>query len=361
MMSIFFSGCMLAGKLPNTLMHAVIIPLLKCKSKDPSDVNNYRPSAIATALSKVLEQVLLSRLARYLWTADSQFGFKQAHGTEIAIFALRQTVDFYCKQDTNVYMCFLDAKMAFDGVNKWTLAKKLLDRYVSLHIAKLFIFWYREQEFMVRWGNSLAMTFRCSNGIRQGEQLSPLLYNEYTDDLNNHLQATGVWCYVGGAWVNSLSYADDMVLLAPTVTALQTLLEVCCAYAGPHDIVYKQRKQYVCWSGQSNYSVGSQQESASEMRNETKEFRYLGHIMTADCRDDKDIKKIRIENAIGNMMVKKFSFAPIEAKIKLFKSYCYPIYGCALWHHSFQNSTIRKLTVTHYNICVLWIEIHITV
>ena len=71
MISIFLSGCMLTGKLPNSLMHVVIIPLLKCKSKDPADVNNYRPIAIATALSKVLEQVLLSRLARYLWTADS--------------------------------------------------------------------------------------------------------------------------------------------------------------------------------------------------------------------------------------------------------------------------------------------------
>ena len=39
-----------------------------------------------------------------------------------------------------------------------------------------------------------------------------------------------------------------------------------------------------------------------------------------------------------------FSFAPIEAKTQLFKSYCYLIYGCALWRHSFQNS-IRKLTV----------------
>ena len=42
-MSIFLSGCMLSGKLPSTLMHVVIIPLLKCKSKDPADVNNYRP------------------------------------------------------------------------------------------------------------------------------------------------------------------------------------------------------------------------------------------------------------------------------------------------------------------------------
>ena len=51
-------------------------------------------------------------------------------------------------------------------------------------------------------------------------------------------------------------------------------------------------------------------------------------------------------NAVGNMLVRKFSFAPIEAKIQLFKSYCYPIYGCALWRHSFQSS-IRKLTVSY--------------
>ena len=76
----------------------------------PADINNYRPIAISTALSKVLEQVLLSQLARYLWTADSQFGFKQALGTEMAIFGLKQTVDFYQNQDTPVYMRLLDEK-----------------------------------------------------------------------------------------------------------------------------------------------------------------------------------------------------------------------------------------------------------
>ena len=69
--------------------------------------------------------------------------------------------------------------------------------------------------------------------------------------------------------------------------------------------------------------------------------------MTADCRDDKDIKKqFSRQNAVGNMLVRKFSFAPIEAKIQLFRSYCYPIYGCALCRQSFQNS-IRKLTVSY--------------
>ena len=49
------------------------------------------------------------------------------------------------------------------------------------------------------------------------------------------------------------------------------------------------------------------------------------------------------------MLVRKFSFAPTEAKIQLFKSYCYPIYGCALWRHFYQNS-IRKLTVSYSDI-----------
>ena len=74
--------------------------------------------------------------------------------------------------------------------------------------------------------------------------------------------------------------------------------------------------------------VGSKQ---SEGRHSTKvrvgneelgfveELRYLGNVMTADCRDGNDIKKqFRRQNEVGNMLVRKFSFAPIEAKIQLF-------------------------------------------
>ena len=100
-----------------------------------------------------------------------------------------------------------------------------------------------------------------------------------------------IWCY-----------------LEPTVTALQTLLEVCRAYAGPHDIVYNTTTT-VCMlvrpkPSQGRYStrvrLGNKQHSF------VKEFRCLGHILTADGRDDKDIKKqFRRQNAVGNMLVRK--------------------------------------------------------
>ena len=146
-------------------------------------------------------------------------------------------------------------------------------------------------------------------GSGKGDSYPKLLYNVYTDDLNHHIQVTSAGCYVGGAWVNSLSYADDMVLLAPTVTALQTLLEVCRAYAGPRDIVYNTMKT-VCMLVRPKQSQG-QFSPRVRLRNEelsfVEEFRYLGHIMTADCRDDKDIKKqFRRQNAVGKMLVRKF-------------------------------------------------------
>ena len=135
--------------------------------------------------------------------------------------------------------------------------------------------------------------------------VSPLLYNVYAlyrwlkpsppsnrcGVLCRMCPSNRCGCYAGCAWIYSLSYADDMVLLAPTITALQTLLEVCRAYAGLHDIVYNTTKT-VCMLARPRQSQG-RFSTRVRLRNEelsfVVEFRYLGHIMTADFRGDKDI------------------------------------------------------------------------
>ena len=166
-------GCLLHGKLP----HVVIIPLLECKWKDPADVNNYKPITIAT-LIKVLEQVLLSRLAMQVYATVNLVSSKHMGQKWPYLHTSKQWI-FYGTQDTPVYISFLDIKNEFGRVNHCmdTGRETVRQKYAKLHIVKLFIFWYREQEFMVRRGNSLSMTFRCSNGIRQGGQLSQLLHN----------------------------------------------------------------------------------------------------------------------------------------------------------------------------------------
>ena len=348
-LSILLSACLIRGELPQNLMHVVIIPLLKCKSKDPSAVDNYRPIAIATALSKVLEQILLRRLEGYLGTADSQFGFKSSHGTEMAIFSLKQTVAYYRERDSPVYLCFLDARKAFDRVNHWTLLRELLDRGTPVYLVRLFLFWFREQEFLVKWGNSMSRPFRCNNGIRQGGQLSPLFYNVYIDELNRHLRRLNTGCFIANVCVNSLCYADDMVLLAPTVTSLQNLVNICSRFAETHDIQYNTTKS-VCMivkPPRSQWQYSTQVVLDGVSLQYVDEFSYLGHIISSDGRDDKDIlKQFRRQNAVGNMLIRRFGFAHIDIKIQLFKSFCYPIYCNSLWS-SFYGYSLQKLTVSY--------------
>ena len=69
--------CLSHGYLPSTLIKTTIVPIVKNKSGNLSDSNNYRSIAIATITSKLLEPVLLLKCSDYLTTFDNQFGLKQ--------------------------------------------------------------------------------------------------------------------------------------------------------------------------------------------------------------------------------------------------------------------------------------------
>ena len=79
----------------------------------------------------------------------------------------------------------------------------------------------------MRWRKTFCSGLTVTNGIRQGGLISPILYNVYADELNDMLKQSKLGCHFAGVCVNHVSYADDMVLLAPSAKALQALLNIC--------------------------------------------------------------------------------------------------------------------------------------
>ena len=67
-------------------METTIVPIVKNRCGNLSDINNYRRIAIATITSKVLESVILVNCAEFLYTSDNQF--KSGHSTEFCIYPL---------------------------------------------------------------------------------------------------------------------------------------------------------------------------------------------------------------------------------------------------------------------------------
>ena len=87
-------------------MKTAIVPIIKNKTGDTSDKNNYRAIALVTAASKFIELSLSIILEHYLVTHDRQFGFKRKHSTDLCIFTVKSVTKYYNPRKQHCFELF---------------------------------------------------------------------------------------------------------------------------------------------------------------------------------------------------------------------------------------------------------------
>ena len=75
-------------------------------------------------------------------------------------------------------------------------------------------------------GSQYSQFYKQLTDIRQGGALSPCMFAIFIDDLAKHVSVTGKGCHFGFICLSIILYAD-IILLTPSVTALQSLLDTC--------------------------------------------------------------------------------------------------------------------------------------
>ena len=90
--------------LPSAFMNSMIVPLVKNKHGDLTNVDNYRAIMISNAVSKLFETVILTVLDDILPVNDAQFGFKHGHSTTLCTDTLRKTIDYYRSRGSQVFV-----------------------------------------------------------------------------------------------------------------------------------------------------------------------------------------------------------------------------------------------------------------
>ncbi|XP_048485592.1 uncharacterized protein LOC125490440 [Plutella xylostella] len=194
-------------------------------------------------------------------------------------------------------------------------------------------YWYENQTNTVRWGDAHSSEYRLECGVRQGGLTSPDLFNIYVNDLIEELRSTGIGCHVGNVCFNNLSYADDMVLLSPSIGGLRKLLYICENFAHRNGMMYNVKK---CEMMVFRFRGGPERVPPVYMYGSAirvvKQFKYLGHILTESLSDDADMERERRALAVRcNMLARRFSKCSRDVKIVLFKAYCQSFYTCQLW------------------------------
>ena len=66
-----------------------------------------------------------------------------------------------------------------------------------------------------------------SNGVKQGGILSPILVTIYLGLLLHELKDSGLGCHIGTNFMADLAYADDVVLVVPSLYSLKSMLKLC--------------------------------------------------------------------------------------------------------------------------------------
>ena len=72
----------------------------------------------------------------------------------------------------------------------------------------------------------------------EGLVLSPTLFSVYLDDLLKQLRRLGLGCHMGGVWVGAAGYAGDMILLAPSRSAMKKMLKTSEEFAVEHNLQF---------------------------------------------------------------------------------------------------------------------------
>ena len=153
------------------------------------------------------------------------------------MFLLHSLVQIAFKSKQKLFYAFIDLKQAFDTVWRDGLWQKLVSVNINgkcLHLIKNM---YNDIKSCVRVGKTCSNLFPCLNGLRQGENLSPILVSIYLNDLHDFFSNSGE-CN-GVSIPNELNedynlflkmfvllYADDTVLLGSTADDLQNALDL---------------------------------------------------------------------------------------------------------------------------------------
>ena len=129
-----------------------------------------------------------------------------------------------------LFLCFVDFRKAYDSVWQKALMLKLLRNGAKGKMFKIIDAMYDGCTAGVKNGNTITKIFDCKTGVRQGDVLSPNLFNLYVNDLPTHLPNRLDNPMLGDKSVNCLMYADDLVLISKSKEGLQAQLDALNVY-----------------------------------------------------------------------------------------------------------------------------------
>ena len=342
------------GIVPDDWCVGFIQPLFKNKGSK-NDPDNYRGITLLSCLGKLFTSCLHHRATVFAekneTIGEEQAGFREGYDTVGHAFLLHSIIELYKNLNKRLYCAFIDYKKAFDLVDRSSLWHKLLNEKFDGKFIRVVYNLYNKAKSCVKNGGELSDFFNCEVGVRQGENLSPLLFAIYLNDFKKHLASK----YDGLEYLHQLSvdtlndlttflklyvllYADDTVLLAESESSLQTALTAAEDYCKEWKLNVNLTKTKIVIFSKGKVTKHRDFTFNGELVEVVGEYLYLGVLFNYNGSFDKAIKHNidKARRAMFSLLTKAGRLLlTIDIILELFDKTVLPVllYGCEVWGH----------------------------
>ena len=335
---------------PKNWCLGIITLIHKDGSKD--DPDNYRGICLSSALSKTLSTLMNVRLVQFMKEQKhlnkAQIGFEENNRAPDHILTIKALTNKYVNDENGrLYTCFIDFRKAFDTVWHDGLFFKLQQLGVNgnfLHTLKNI---YQNTRCAVKIGNKITNWFPCKQGVRQGDPLSPILFNIFINGIFEKLKQANCSPVTlnGTDMINALAYADDIVLLSTSKEGLQKALNTIQEYCTQWHLKINSSKTKTMVFSKGNQKINNTFFLNGVELENTKEYKYLGiTIHKKNCSFTPTLKHLRTKaiRAIHALRAKvNINSLPIWIATKLFNAIIKPIllYASEVWEPFVKNTS----------------------
>ena len=327
----FYNKCLEEGQIPENWRLATLKVLYKGKG-NASDPHSYRDIALECCPFKVLTCLLIKTLYKLTESTipEEQFGFMKGRSTLQAVKCLLDDIDEALgKRKGKLHAIFVDYKKAFDLLNRSILIDKVERMVGKNYITRILRNIMARNLMQIDDNIDLSQPIDQTNGVLQGDPLSPLLFNIATADIPNAIQTEGVRIY---------AYADDMVLTSTDIRYLQTAFNKLVQWAINNEMqINKEKTVTMTFRKGGRAAANDVIHFGAETLTMVPHFKYLGvTLQTHGNTFTKHIKDRASTALIAMHDIKNITRLSLETAMKPFNLKISPImtYGIDLiWEH----------------------------
>ena len=276
--------------------------------KDPS---NYRPISLVETGQKIIGTMIKNRLERALekgWSA-AQRGFRKGKSTAEHLMAVTAVLQARKLSGAGPFeMAFLDISKAFDSPPLWALNRILEEMGLPESPRNAILTLQRNSEMTLLFGDEETGSFEAKSGFRQGDPLSPLLFNLVLDPILKFWE----WKFHGfdeaGVRWKVAAFADD-ICIGSSKNELREMLRVFIEYGDWCGLKMNAKKSAVWAEGVADKSPYEGILISDDP------YKYLGIVLDSKLRFEKEKDLILKNVALDVSTISRLHFLDIQQKV----------------------------------------------